>query len=85
MKYHCLDCGYIYDDKIEEISFMSLDEKWACPECNAPKSEFEPMNEEIEELKTEKNTEEIEDIETGFNEDDKEEELTDDENFDEIL
>lgn len=41
MKYRCLDCGYIYDDKIEEISFMRLDEKWACPECNAPKSEFE--------------------------------------------
>ena len=41
MKYRCLDCGYIYDDKIEEISFMRLDGKWACPECNAPKLEFE--------------------------------------------
>jgi len=51
MKYRCLDCGYIYDEKIEEISFMKLDEKWACPECNAPKSEFEIVDgyeEEVE-------------------------------------
>jgi rubredoxin len=41
MKYRCLDCGYIYDEKVEEISFMKLEAKWACPECNAPKSEFE--------------------------------------------
>lgn len=50
MKYRCLDCGYIYDNKIEEISFMSLDTEWVCPECNAPKSEFEPIEEYGEEL-----------------------------------
>lgn len=49
MKYRCLNCGYIYDDKIEEISFMSLDENWACPECNGSKSEFEPIEEDNEE------------------------------------
>ena len=53
MKYRCLDCGYIYDDKIEEISFMRLDEKWACPECNAPKSEFEIAEGHEEEMELE--------------------------------
>ena len=50
MKYRCLDCGYIYDEKIEEVSFMRLDSKWACPECNAPKSEFEIVDGDEEEI-----------------------------------
>lgn len=53
MKYRCLDCGYIYDDKIEEISFMRLDEKWTCPECNAPKLEFELAEGHEEEIELE--------------------------------
>lgn len=50
MKYRCLDCGYIYDEKIEEVSFMKLDSKWACPECNAPKSEFEIVDGDEEDI-----------------------------------
>lgn len=46
MKYHCLGCGYIYDEEKEAISFLSLDAEWICPECNAPKSEFEPGEED---------------------------------------
>ena len=50
-KYKCLVCGYIYDpDKgdpdngIEPgIAFKSLPDTWVCPECGAPKSEFEKI------------------------------------------
>lgn len=44
MKHRCLDCGYIYDDQMEEVSFDKLNSKWACPECNASKSEFESID-----------------------------------------
>ncbi len=62
MKHRCLNCGYIYDDSIEEISFMELDEEWICPECGAYKSEFELIEEygenieleNVEEMKSEK-------------------------------
>ena len=58
MKYRCFNCGYIYDDRIEEISFIDLDEEWTCPECNVPKSEFELVEEceESVELKNEEET-----------------------------
>ncbi len=58
MEYRCFNCGYIYDDRIEEISFMDLDEGWICPECNVPKSEFELVEEceESVELKNEEET-----------------------------
>ena len=50
-KYKCLVCGYIYDpergDTTQGIkpgtSFESLPESWVCPECGAPKSEFEKI------------------------------------------
>ena len=45
MKYCCFSCEYIYDDRIEEISFMDLDEGWTCLECDVPKSEFELVEE----------------------------------------
>jgi len=45
MKYRCLNCGYIYNDKKEDVSFMNLDAEWVCSECNAPKSEFELVEE----------------------------------------
>jgi len=48
MKHRCFNCGYIYDDRIEEISFIELDEEWVCPECNAYKSEFELIEEDEE-------------------------------------
>ena len=57
MEYRCFNCGYVYDDRIEEISFMDLDEGWICPECNVPKSEFE-LVEECEEYVELKNEEE---------------------------
>jgi len=48
-KYKCLMCGYIYDpvkgDPENDIepgtAFQDLPEDWVCPECGAPKSEFE--------------------------------------------
>lgn len=40
MKYRCNLCGYIYDEKNEEIKFEDLPNDWVCPMCGAPKSEF---------------------------------------------
>lgn len=50
-KYRCIVCGYIYDpaigDDTQDInpgtSFMDLPETWCCPECGAPKSDFEKV------------------------------------------
>jgi len=50
-KYKCLVCGYIYDpakgDPDGGISagtpFDKLPDDWVCPECGAPKSEFEKL------------------------------------------
>jgi len=50
-KYKCLVCGYIYDpakgDPDNEIAagtpFDKLPDGWVCPECGAPKSEFEKI------------------------------------------
>lgn len=51
MKYRCLLCGYVYDpavgDPDNEIepgtSFEDLPDDWVCPECGAPKDQFEPV------------------------------------------
>ena len=48
-KYRCIVCGYIYDPAIGDpdngvkagTPFSSLPDDWVCPECGAPKSEFE--------------------------------------------
>jgi len=50
-KYKCLVCGYIYDPAIGDpsngvnpgVSFTALPADWVCPECGAPKSEFEKL------------------------------------------
>ena len=50
-KYKCLICGYIYDplkgDPDNGIkpgtSFQAIPDSWVCPECGAPKSEFEKI------------------------------------------
>lgn len=50
-KYRCKVCGYIYDpvngDDSQGIkpgtSFKDLPDSWICPECGAPKSEFEEI------------------------------------------
>lgn len=48
-KYTCRVCGYVYDPAVGDpdggvepgTSFEDLPDTWACPICNAPKSEFE--------------------------------------------
>ena len=50
-KYKCLVCGYIYDPAkgypdngvSAGTGFDKLPENWVCPECGAPKSEFEKI------------------------------------------
>ena len=46
MKYKCSICGYVYDDAKESIAFADLPDSWQCPLCGAPKSAFEPVEEE---------------------------------------
>lgn len=50
-KYKCLVCGYIYDPSKGDpdngiaagTSFEQLPETWVCPECGAPKDQFEKI------------------------------------------
>ena len=50
-KYKCLICGYIYDPALGDpdngikagTSFQDIPDSWVCPECGAPKSEFEKL------------------------------------------
>ncbi|MDO8535459.1 MAG: rubredoxin [Candidatus Omnitrophota bacterium] len=50
-KYKCTICGYIYDPALGDpdrgvkpgTAFESLPGDWVCPECGAPKSEFEKI------------------------------------------
>ncbi|MDD5492880.1 MAG: rubredoxin [bacterium] len=50
-KYKCLVCGYIYDPAkgdpdngiVAGTSFEQLPETWVCPECGAPKDQFEKI------------------------------------------
>jgi len=50
-KYKCLVCGYIYDPAkgdpdngvVPGTAFGALPDNWVCPECGAPKSEFEKL------------------------------------------
>ena len=50
-KYKCIVCGYIYDPAIGDpdngvrpgTAFSALPDDWVCPECGAPKSEFEKV------------------------------------------
>jgi rubredoxin len=52
-KYKCLMCGYIYDPAVGDpqngvapgTAFKDLPADWTCPECGAPKDEFEPLAE----------------------------------------
>ena len=52
-RYECLRCGYIYDPEIGDessgiapgTSFEDLPEDWTCPDCGAPKEEFEAIEE----------------------------------------
>ncbi len=50
-KYKCIVCGYIYDPALGDpdngirvgTPFQALPDDWVCPECGAPKSEFEKI------------------------------------------
>ena len=43
-KWVCLICGYVYDEDKEGTKFEDLPEDWTCPECGAPKEDFELEN-----------------------------------------
>jgi len=50
-KWQCSICGYIYDPEKGDpsngvpggIPFEELPEDWVCPECGAPKEDFEKI------------------------------------------
>jgi rubredoxin len=50
-EYRCKVCGYVYDPAKGDpdngiqpgTSFEALPESWVCPECGAPKEEFEKL------------------------------------------
>ncbi|HEY91578.1 MAG TPA: rubredoxin [Dehalococcoidia bacterium] len=50
-KYVCTVCGYIYDPELGDpdsdiapgTPFEELSEDWECPNCGAPKSDFEEV------------------------------------------
>ena len=50
-RYRCAVCNHVYDPAVGDpdggippgTPFESLPEDWVCPDCGAPKSEFEPM------------------------------------------
>lgn len=52
-QYRCIVCGYIYDpgeggsgSGIEPgTAFEDLPDGWVCPECGAPKDQFETTDE----------------------------------------
>lgn len=47
--YACVVCGYLYDDAAGDPAYgvapgtpwEHIPESWICPECGAPKSDFE--------------------------------------------
>lgn len=53
MHHRCLWCGYVYDPSRGEpargtspgTDFDRLPDDWSCPDCRAPKSDFEPVAE----------------------------------------
>jgi rubredoxin len=49
MKYRCKPCGWIYDPAKTGKEFSEEPKDFKCPKCGAPKSEFEPVKEEIKE------------------------------------
>ena len=52
VKWRCIVCGYIYDPKNGSpqngvppgTAFEDVPEDFICPECGAPKDQFEKMN-----------------------------------------
>jgi rubredoxin len=54
-KYICKTCGHIYDPAVGDpdsgiepgIPFETLPDDWVCPQCGAPKTDFELDGEEM--------------------------------------
>ena len=52
-KWQCIVCGYVYDPEKGDpdngvdpgTSFEDVPGDWICPECGAPKDQFEKMSE----------------------------------------
>lgn len=52
-KYKCIVCGYIYNPEMGDpengvepgTAFEDIPNDWTCPECGAPKEDFEPLKE----------------------------------------
>ena len=50
-KYQCGICGYVYDPAVGDpdggiapgTAFEDIPADWVCPVCQAPKSEFSPV------------------------------------------
>ncbi len=42
-EFECGVCGYVYDEKEEELLFENLPDDWVCPVCGADKSEFSKL------------------------------------------
>lgn len=47
--YRCI-CGYVYDDRKEDVRFEDLPDDWRCPYCNSVKAEFTPMDPDDEDF-----------------------------------
>lgn len=58
-KYRCTICGYIYDEEKENVKFADLPDDWKCPMCGAPKSLFEEVIEDNQNVEVKKETEVI--------------------------
>ncbi len=67
-KYRCTICGYIYDEAKEKVKFVDLPDDWKCPLCGAPKSLFEEVKEEKEEIKDVSKAEVIEEVDDDLRE-----------------
>ena len=67
-KYRCTICGYIYDEAKEKVKFVDLPDDWKCPLCGAPKSLFEEVKEEKEEIKEESKVQIIEEVDDDLRE-----------------
>jgi len=52
-KWECQVCGYIYDPEIGDpengiapgTKFEDIPDDWVCPQCGAPKDQFEKLKE----------------------------------------
>lgn len=67
-RYRCTICGYIYDEAKEKVKFVDLPDDWKCPLCGAPKSLFEEVKEEKEEIKDVSKAEVIEEVDDDLRE-----------------